>query len=209
MEIDNKNRCLHRSSKGQTLLEVVVTVGVALVIIGSLVTLINASTRRSTIARQATQASKLAQEGMEIVRNVRDSRFRDATGDGTVRVGRYGGSSLCTLDPYCIWDDLYTADQDDTPTALAYLSFGPPGCVADQWCLVGGVEPPLLGIFSRQVEIRDNEIDIDGNGTLDSICSSLDLGLDKTKRVTVKVTWNSPTGNQERSVTSCLTKWQK
>src|SRR4030042_5414136 len=86
-------------AKGQTMIEAVVAIGVALVLITSVVALINASNRRTTLTRQANQASKLAQEGMEIVRNIRDRKGL------TVRVGSKAGVACTTAVP-CSWDEL-------------------------------------------------------------------------------------------------------
>lgn len=184
-----------QSKKGQTLIEAVVALAIALLLITSVLTLVNRSNARATNARQSTQASKLAQEGMEIVRNIRDVDAEDA-----VRVGAGG----CGSPPkYCKWSDLYTATQN---TATAYLQ-EPSDCgISESWCLVGvqpASEQTVIDIFSRSVEISDD--------TLPSgdICSDLGLTETQTKRVTVAVTWQSPLGAQERTVISCLTNWQR
>ena len=190
---------IFQSQKGQTLIEAVVAMAIALVLISSVLTLVNRSNARATNARQATQASKLAQEGMEIVRNI-----RDVNEDGAVRVGRPG----CINPPFCSWSDLYTDNQVD-PTS-ACLSFD---AVASQWRLLptGNVncEPILLSIFTREVLFADDvAIDTDDNGTADAICANTNFDESDTKRITVTVTWQSPVGSQERNVISCLTSWQ-
>lgn len=197
------HKFFHRQN-GQFLIEAIVTIAVALVIIGSILALVNASNRRATAARQATQASKLAEEGMEIIRNI-----RDVNGDGLVRVGSgdIDINLICKSGPkFCKWSELYASDQAN-PTN-AYLSFG---CVPNQWCLVDtqpASESSLLGIFSRSVVISDDKIDIDGDGSEDAICAAPDSGSDLTlndvKRVTVTVQWQSPIGLQRREVTSCI-----
>src|SRR3990172_2560875 len=57
---------------GQTLLEVVVTIGISSIIILSIVALGITVQRNATFARTSTQASKLAEEGVELVRSIRD-----------------------------------------------------------------------------------------------------------------------------------------
>lgn len=209
MKITSISNFLYKKNKGQTLIEAIVTLGIALVIITSVVVLINASNRRANQARQATQASKLAQEGMEIVRNI-----RDVNGDELVRVGVSTADPDCANAGYCKWSDLYTELQG---SILAYLEYNCEG--NDHWCLfdppVPDLVPPstseefdLLGIFTRLIKIEDDEIDIDGDSTVDAICAKPDTGssLDYTniKRVTVTVQWQSPIGAQEREVTSCI-----
>ena len=185
------NLKIFRFQKGQTLIEAVIALAIALVLISSVLTLVNRSNARATNARQATQASKLAQEGLEIVRNI-----RDVNADEAVRVGNPG----CTPPGFCSWSDLYTDTQN---TLNAYLQ-SPTDCgVAESWCLVSAVEPVLLGVFSREVEISDDDL------SSGDICSDLDLDESQTKRITVTVSWQSPVGLQERNVISCLTNWQR
>ena len=193
-------------------MEVVVTIGVAMIIIGSLVTLMNASNRRSTLARQATQASKLAQEGMEIVRNIRDVGAASVVRD----VGTSTANPGCTagVPSYCSFGDLYTANQNDPTPACLSLD-----AVTNQWRLLQttdlACEGTLLGIFTREVRIEDNGIDVDGSGVIDAdegVCAKggvVALTWGKAKRVTVIVGWNSPIGLQERSATTCLTRWRE
>jgi len=64
---------LLRGWNGQSLIEVAIAVGVAVIIIGALVSLAVSATHSSRFARDHTQAAKLANEGLENVRRVRDS----------------------------------------------------------------------------------------------------------------------------------------
>ncbi len=182
---------LGRKEKGQTLIEAVITLGIALVIITAVVTLANASNRRATLARQATQASKLAQEGMEIVRHIRDS------GQSTIQVG-----PGCSVASPCTWSDLYSQNQLDPTTGHLFFNTG-----TNQWELRGIAEPLLLTLFTRTVEIYDNKIGTDVQicaNPEDLVLATPDLELQDIKRVSVTVTWTSPIGAQEREVVSCL-----
>jgi type II secretory pathway pseudopilin PulG len=186
---------LIKNQAGQTLLEVVVAMGVAVVIIGSLVTLMNASNRRSTLARQATQASKLAQEGLEIVRNIRDVNAVDS-----VRIGS------CAVTP-CNFGGLYLTTQG---TRIGQLQNpNTPGCTpSNSYCLVGlglgSGEVKTLGTasYTRTVTIRDT-------GAPNICATGTGLTDKEVKKVMVTVTWSSPIGTQERKAESCLTNWQK
>jgi len=195
---------------GQTMIEVVVALGIAAVIIGSLVSLINASTRRATLARQSTQASKLAQEGMEIVRNIRDTDV-----PGAIRIGIDPLGLLCNTYPAvsCQFSSLYNKTQGNLTGHLS----NPTLCGIGSWCLIaGGFEPISLDTasFKRTVDITDNAdlfVDTDDDGTADKwvICSGVVGGAaSNVKRITVTVSWTSPIGDQKRTVVSCLTNWR-
>ena len=184
MRFEFIQKFLHKNNKGQTLIEAVVTIGVALVIITSVVALVNASNRRATYARQATQASKLAQEGMEIVRHI-----RDVDGDGLVRVGTSDTNPICPVNPFCAWSDLYTEAQETLPSHLEF-DCDDGGPEDDQWCLIDGApavgttEATLLDIFIRTVEISDDPIT-----PLGPICATSsggpDLTLNDIKRIRI------------------------
>ena len=60
------------SEKGQTILEVVVVVTVVILVVGALVFATVFSLRNANFSKQQTQATKLAQEGLETVRTQRD-----------------------------------------------------------------------------------------------------------------------------------------
>ncbi len=183
---------LLKKTKGQSLLEAIVTLAIALAIVTSIVSLVNKTNARSTNARQATQASKLAQEGLEIIRNIRDV-------DGTaVKFGLCGSS--------CRWGQLYGYNIVPDPK-LAYLDRS---CIATEgsWCLRENTAPAtetlILGIFNRSVKISDDP------GPTGDICSDAGggLGWNQTKRVTVVVEWDSPYGHQQRMASTCITNWR-
>lgn len=67
------------SEKGQSLMELVVVVAVAVVVISALVFATIASLRNASFAQNQLQATKLAQQGLERIRTLRDR-------DGEVRV---------------------------------------------------------------------------------------------------------------------------
>lgn len=63
---------LMSSEKGQTLLELVVAITVAVLVLGSLVFATITSLRNAQLAKNQAQATKLAQEGLEDIRTLRD-----------------------------------------------------------------------------------------------------------------------------------------
>ena len=193
MKIKFISNLLHKKNKGQTLIEAVVTLAIALVIIASVVTLANSSNRRANQARQATQASKLAQEGMEIIRNI-----RDVNSDEAVRVE---SSALCSTASPCSWNNLYDNLQGDLSAFLQR----PGDCgITESWCVVGtqpAGENTLLDVFSRSIVISDTDLVPGGE-----ICteSPSNLDFEDVKRIRVTVSWQSPIGAQEREVISCI-----
>ena len=60
---------------GQTLIEVVVALGVAITIISAVVAVVLSALRGAEISRTQNQASHLAQEGMEVVRQLRNTDY--------------------------------------------------------------------------------------------------------------------------------------
>lgn len=63
------------SQKGQTLVEAVVVIGVVVLLVTGLVAGTTAALRSAQSGRTRTQAVSLAQEGIEIVRGVRDNNW--------------------------------------------------------------------------------------------------------------------------------------
>ena len=186
------NLKIFQSQKGQTLIEAVIAMAIALVLISSVLTLVNRSNSRATNARQSTQASKLAQEGLEIVRHIRDNDYDGSlTGFGAV----CGGSTR--------WSDLYDCTVGDLSAGLDPCLITVSGIPTTTWCLVLNTAETITldsATFTRNAQIVDN---------LSPICSDLSgVTSADTKRVIVTVTWQSPVGLQERNVISCLTNWQ-
>ena len=190
--------CRRKNEKGQSLIELLVAIGLGMVIVGSLVSLGNANTRRATQSRQENQATKLAQEGAEIVRNVRDVNW-----PGSVRMGNRDAGGSCSSSPYCTWDELFSDTNPQVSQSGRVDTCG--GLPINQWCLRTGTETVTLAgspsIFSRRVIIEDTLI-VGG-----SICTDAFLPA-KTpkdiKRVTVEVSWNTPTGTNTREAVTCL-----
>lgn len=60
------------NEKGQTLIELIVVMAVAVVIIGALVFVTISSLRNAQFSKNQSQATKLAQEGLERLRSARD-----------------------------------------------------------------------------------------------------------------------------------------
>jgi type II secretory pathway pseudopilin PulG len=189
----SKNHKAIKTCRGQTLLEVLIVLSVTLVIITSILGLINANTRKATLARQTSEAIKLVQEGLETVRSIRNSNAY------VVKVGMVGAgagtSRPCSNPPNCIWSDLYSLPQGELDAHLSVDT------LVDNNSTTPPYEEVSLGAaYRRTITISDVP---DGLG---NICGASGLPDTSIKRVTVRVEWDNPAGLQFREATSCLTQ---
>lgn len=67
------------SSKGQTMIELIIVLALVVIVVGALTFATIASLRNAQFAKNQAQATKLAQEGLEKLRSLRD---RDTSGAG-------------------------------------------------------------------------------------------------------------------------------
>src|SRR3989338_7550054 len=81
--------------KGQTLLELVVVMGVSVLVIGALVFATISSLRNAQFSKNQTLATKLAQERIERVRTARD-RNHIITISGVTAINSWDGNSSST-----------------------------------------------------------------------------------------------------------------
>ncbi len=185
-----------KSEGGQTLLELVVVVAVSVLVVGALVFTVIASLRNAGFAKNQAQATKLAQEGIELVRTGRD---RDVsifslpaspdcpaldTWNGTGSSGSIWGCKIyntCGSGGNCY---LNVDDTGSNAGALTYITTYTPTPTQE---LPLGAEniPP----FKRAVMISDDQ----------STFSS-------QKTVTVIVTWSDFSGEHQSRLTTILRK---
>lgn len=92
-------------SHGQTLLEIVITVGVVAVILTALVSAVTASLRYGVASRSRSRAIKYAQEGLELAR-----AYRDTSGWDTFLERSGTGTKNWCLDENGIWTEDTTSD---------------------------------------------------------------------------------------------------
>ena len=98
---------VHSSLRGQTLVEVIISVAVAVVLSVSLVAVTLMTQRASRSARNNTQASKLAQENIEQIRVFRD---------------RNGFSALPTIDTTNPTSECYVLNASGSPSSWSFGS---------------------------------------------------------------------------------------
>lgn len=89
---------------GQTLLEMVVAMAVVIIVVVALTFTTISSLRNSNYAKNQAQATKYAQEGLEIVRAARDrnQQIISNSGLGSVTSWNGTGNNVCS-DPQSIW----------------------------------------------------------------------------------------------------------
>ncbi|OGY29577.1 MAG: hypothetical protein A3F35_02765 [Candidatus Woykebacteria bacterium RIFCSPHIGHO2_12_FULL_45_10] len=197
---------LKAKQKGQTLIEVVVAIALGVVVITALVGLGARANRNANYSKISEIASKFAQEGQELVRQIRDQ-------DGKVT------GIVCS--PTCdSWDDLYnTGAPGFLDQKFDFVAPGPPSCPGSVWCLDASsdtgdpVAPGTGGIrVERRVFVSD---DLGVNGVGDCFLNPLWVGpdaggleLDETdvKGIRVEVTWTDPSGPHTINLQSCITR---
>ncbi len=168
-----------RNQSGQGIIEIVVVLGLAAILILSLVALSVRSNRSANFSRAEDQAARFAQEGMEYIRNMRDYNT------ATITLASCSPSTAWT----CIFDEDFSGDKSAELTSSTSLDFDS-----------GLVEEVLAGgrTFERRVTVRDD-------GT-DNPCNPSGVDSDKIKQFTVEVSWTDTSGPHASTTNSCLTK---
>lgn len=108
-------------SKGQSLLELVIVMAVAITVIGALTVVTISSLRNANLSKSELQATKYAQEGIEKIRSIRDrngtvnTNFGTPTNKFSQLWGIQLNTTLCTPQP-CnfLLDSLNTLTQNNT-----------------------------------------------------------------------------------------------
>lgn len=166
--------------KGQTLLELTIVIAVAVLVISALTFATIGSLRNASFAKNQAQATKLAQEGIERLRSIRDRN----TNIQTLNIG-----TSPALIPFL---DLYNwfISRDYCSDAPCYFK------------LVSGVlnQVPgetnyesIPGGFSRQVRIFDRQT-----------CAPVANCYRTQKEITVIVTWTDFSGMHQSRLTTYL-----
>lgn len=201
---------------GQTLIELVIVIAVLVLIIGALVSATIASLRNAQFSNNLTQATKLAQEGIE---KVRSSRDRNKTiSFGTITSWNGSSSSLCSGTADVLADSLWcyhisgSSGSCDSPNqspdkGLCYFNIDSSSGVLTNIGsnVTTGIPsvaesdqstPPLPKGFRRVITMSD---DLDHNNVFDD-------AYKYQKEVTVIVTWSDFAGAHESRLTTILRK---
>lgn len=128
-----------RSQKGQTLLEVLLAFGVSLLVLGATIFGITVSLSNTQYTKNQNLANSYAQEGMAVVRQIRDSDW--------TTFSQYAAAANTA---YCLGQD---------PVELKKLT------LPNQNCLGQSPVPAVGGIFSREVKFEHNSSSCDAIGS--------------------------------------------
>lgn len=167
------------NDKGQSLMELVVVIAVIIIVVSALTFATIASLRNAQFSKNQAQATKLAQEGIERIRALRD---RD-----TANAINYikGDGSMATK-----FSDLWAVNLSCPTNCYFYFNYASPPVLIG--ATVANFEnippPPDTPQFSRKVIIEDV-----GNGQ-------------SQKKVTVITGWTDISGPHESKLTTILGK---
>lgn len=166
------------SSKGQTLVELIVVVTVAIIVITALVFATITSLRNAQASKNQLQASKFAQEGIEKVRSLRERDGKVVYTDGggsTIKFSDLWNKQLNGCGTYCYFN-LYRADVDGDGALDDYLNTETQSSFED-----------LGGGFQRQVQMTDTA-----------------ASFTEEKTVNVIVRWTDFAGEHQSKLTTIL-----
>ena len=167
-----------KNQSGQGIIEIVVVLGLAAILILSLVALSVRSNRSANFSKAEDQAARFSQEGMEYLRNMRDS--------GTATVNNLSGCAPVN-NWTCIFPHTFSTGEVARFTSGTTIIFDG----THESFASGGRN------FERWVVIRDDV------SAADNPCN---LGGDaaRIKQFTVAVSWSDTSGVHTSTTNSCL-----
>lgn len=177
--------------KGQTLIELVVSIAIVLIIITGVTILTIQGIQNSQFSRNQVQATKLAQEGIEKMRTIRDNKFTvcgDSVGANVVKTNGLW-STNCGSGNACRYLISQTAGLCGTPgvaTTTLWINYTASTTQTENITLSGVV-------FKRIVTVTDGQ-NLAGTFSPTSV-----------KDVTVTVTWTDSSGTHNSNVSTSLT----
>lgn len=173
------------NNKGQSLIELLVALGLLTVVITILSIATITGLQNSQYSKNQAQATKLSQEGLEKVRTVRDRNY-----------------TVCGPAGVTVWNSIYDVPMScQAPASCSYVlataaTPPPPGCIATEFWLnnVNITQPEQIvaegASFSRIITIRDY-------GTPADITQ---------KEITVTVSWTDLSGTHSSKIVTVLAK---
>lgn len=177
-----------RNKNGFGILEVLIAAMILVVVVGAAVALGHASLRSSALAAEKTTAYNLAQEGIELVRKIRDNSWVDdntSTGWSNglkVNNSEYGEYQLISAPVWHL--------ESVTRGEFEKIKIG---------------EPSIE--YTRKVKIDNVNWYTAANLGLDSATFPNDPNK-VIKKVTVIISWDSITGSRDLTAQTYLTDWK-
>lgn len=200
----SKKSKLYSSQSGQTLMELIVVILVSILVIGALVFATIASLRNAQFAKNQAQATKLAQEGIELVRAGRDRNLSINISSTAVSSWNGNSTSTCTgasdIKSDSIWCyKIYDGCGSGIAGTACYFKLIP----------ISGIRNGTINylISSRAFPISGTE-DVYGDGKFNRVIAiNDDFNTYKVqKTVTVIVRWKDFSGPHESKLITILRK---
>lgn len=164
------------SDKGQSLMELVVVIAVMVIVVAALAFATIASLRNANLAKNQAQATKLAQEGLEKIRSLRDRNTESIIYTDSTHPNKF--SDLWAITFKC---------QDDPQNCYFIFNSNTSGLIGNK-TVTSFEDVSQFPNFQRQVQIED-----EGDGTTQ-------------KKITVIVKWSDFAGAHESRLTTILRK---
>lgn len=175
----NSGKILYRTnSKGQSLLELVIGLGLITIVISALTILTVAGLRNSQFSKNQLQATKLAQEVLEKVRTVKSSNYE------VCLAGQGVAGNPCSY-----WEDIWSVNFGSLPSCTTNCTFVLSSCGAPVHpCLrASAVEGAVgTGSFTGLVTVEDEAV--------------------SQKRITSTVYWTDSTGKHSSKIVTIFSK---
>lgn len=146
-------------SRGQSLMELIIVMAVAIIVIGALTVVTISSLRNANLSRNQLQATKFAQEGIEKIRSIRDR-------DGTV-ITNFGGVPRNKFSQ--LWDVKLIQDCTSQPCNFLLNS-------SDNTLTQNNTAfESLAGGFERRIQITDENPTYQNRKTITVIVNWIDF----------------------------------
>jgi type II secretory pathway pseudopilin PulG len=192
---------MKKNRKAFGLIETLIACAILIIIIGALMSLSVLISRNIAFTKQRATAFNLAQEGIEGIRQVRDTNLMDGKSETA------WNTLICQTD-----STFHVPDPIAEPANTYKLSFGAFGCYT-----VGGVTPKRITL--QPVSATDGEtisiggIDFNRRITfevpgIDPLVKNADTTSDNAIRVVVKINWIKDGQSREIELKELLTNWK-
>ncbi|MBI2011561.1 hypothetical protein HYS91_02215 [Candidatus Daviesbacteria bacterium] len=168
---------LHLNNKGQSLLEITIALGVAVLVITALTVTTLIGLRNSQFSQNQVQATKLAQEGLEKIKQMRNRNTYICSEDGTNYSWKIDEAPTAN-----IWQNLPVG------TSSAYY-FIPTQGNCELKNALNTSETQLSGIFHRKIFVENIN------------------GEQMQKKFTAQVYWDDPSGSHKSELITILTNY--
>jgi hypothetical protein len=187
----------NQQQEGQSLLELVVGVGMLTIVVSGIAVVTLSSLRNTQYSKNQVQATKLAQQNMEIIRTIKNSNFGVCLQSDPSPQG-----SSCTAWEN-IWDVTFGVYSSPAGCSITSCTFNimNNGCTVRTGAATTEVKPICLGYSAARGV---------GTGALSSFTTDIiieDEAVGQQKKITSKAYWMDPTGEHSSNLVTVLSKY--